>query len=103
MQLYDFALHRAPTCTGQVIDCITLQLSHVPIQPGYRFNVARTLPRVGLGLRMRLAHALSYYKSWIHPCFPHKTYKRGARFTHPLRPAAPDSAIFYQITSCVLI
>ena len=51
MQFYDFTFHCIATCNCRVIDCITLRLSHAPVQPRNCSNVGRqTFPRVGIGI-----------------------------------------------------
>ena len=51
MQLYDFAFHCVATGNWRVIDCITLRLSHVPVQPRNCSNVTRPFPMPTQGLR----------------------------------------------------
>ncbi len=52
MQLYDFSFNCAncvATYNWRVIDCITLWLSHAPVQPRNRSNVSRPFPARGFG------------------------------------------------------
>ena len=49
MQLYDFTFRRVATYNWRVIDCITLPLSHAPIQPRNRSTVTRPFPARGFG------------------------------------------------------
>ena len=44
-----FCNHCIATCNQRVIDCITLRLSHAPVQPRNHSNVTRPFPTRGLG------------------------------------------------------